>query len=363
MRLWRYFATIGLGATVLMLVALVVLVVAVTLVESAGDLSDAEAGASAALWLAFYAAIDGAYQVLPIACFLGALVGGAVLARRGELLAAQAAGMSTARVATAFAAVVIGVALLGASCGELLVPRAVAGAERVQREQLQHRSALSRFYNRRLHWFREGDLLLYLPAVERETGVFARPVVYRFVDGLIAEVLEAETLRRDAAGWRLDGVKVRSATSAETTGLALVRLPLSVSTVDLIDVTGDPRQLSGREVNALITRRERAGFDVTSHRIELHNRLAGPLSAIWMFLLVAPWAMHPDRRRSLAVTLGAGVVAIALLLSVTHLFRLLALSHKLPVPLGAWGAALVCVLALPLSALAYRRFRVRGSVL
>ena len=58
MRLARYFATFAAGTTLLVLLTLVVLVVAVTLVESAGDLTDAQAGTAAAFWLALYSSIQ-----------------------------------------------------------------------------------------------------------------------------------------------------------------------------------------------------------------------------------------------------------------------------------------------------------------
>jgi lipopolysaccharide export LptBFGC system permease protein LptF len=232
----------------------------------------------------------------------------------------------------------------------------------VQREQLHHRSALSRFYERRLVWFREGDLLLYLPAYDADTQTFQSPVVYRFVDGLISEVIEARALRHDAGGWRLEDARLQRAADATVATLGLLRLELAVSPTDLVDITGDPRQLRGAEVRALIGRREKAGVDTTSHRIELYNRTAAPFSAIWMFALVAPWALHPERRRSMARTLGAGVITVAVLLSVAQTFRVLALRHSIPVELGAYGAALVSVLVLPLSLLAYRRFRIRGTV-
>ena len=362
MRLTAYFASIAALATGLMLAALVVLVVAVTLVESAGDLPTAPSGGDAAFWLALYSAIQYGYEVLPIATFMGTLVAGTTLAHRGEILAAQAAGVSTLRLAMAFFWVAVASATAGVACGEILVPRAVTGLVRVQRDELRHTSALTRFYDRRLTWFHEGDLLLYLPEVDATTQTFASPVVYRFENGLITEVTEAETLKHDSTGWHLEAAVVRRASDATATPLDLVRLDLHVQPEDLIDVTGDPRELSSGEIRELVTRREKAGFDATNHLIELNNRLSTPLSAIWMFLLVSPWALHPSRRRSMTVALGSGVIVIAVLLSTTQIFRLLALGHKIPVPLGAWGAGLFALMLLPLSFWGYRRFRVRGTL-
>jgi len=361
-RLARYFATVTSAATLLVLFTLVILIVAVSLVESAGDLAEAESGATAALKLAGFNAVKYGFQLLPIACFMGALTAGTVLARRGEILAAQAGGVSSLRLVLVFLFVVVVAAGGGAACGELLVPGAVAEGERVQREELKVRSDLSKFYNRRHKWFREGDLLIFLTRVKRELRAVEKPVVYRFEAGLISEVIEAELLRHDGTGWLLEKARVRFAASARIVELDVLRLELTVSPSGLVDVTGDPRQMRATEVRALVERRQSAGFDTTAHRIELHNRYALPLSAIWMFLVVAPWALHPERHRSLAASLGGGVVIIAVLLGVTHMFRLLALGHKIPVPLGAWGAGLVTLAVVPLSIWLYQRFRVRGTV-
>jgi lipopolysaccharide export LptBFGC system permease protein LptF len=142
-----------------------------------------------------------------------------------------------------------------------------------------------------------------------------------------------------------------------------VRLALSlrVTPTDLIDVTGNPREMRTSEVRTLIARRRHAGFDVTAHRVELHNRFAFPLSSVWLVLAAVPWALDPDRRRSLAVTLGAGVVAVALELALSQIFRVLALAHKIAAPWGAWGAPAVCIAAIPVSYALYQRRRTRGA--
>lgn len=64
----------------------------------------------------------------------------------------------------------------------------------------------------------------------------------------------------------------------------------------------------------------------------------------------------------MAVNLGGGVVAIALVLSGANVFRLLALGRQIYVPLGAWGVGLVCAGLIPLSWALQRRARIRGSI-
>ena len=362
MRLMRYFARHYVGAIALTLVALVVLVVAVTLVEKAGVLSRNEHGGMAALGLAYYSAIEYAYQVLPVACLIGVLVAGTQLARRGEVLAVQAAGCGLFQLWTPFAGVVLCVAAMGSACSEFVLPRAVAGHIRLERDETRHMDALNQFYKRRTQWFREGELLLYLPEVDASTAVFSDPIVYRLHDGLIADTIEARSLQHDARGWWLQDAEQHSVSHPEVARSGRLDLALRVKPPDLIDITGNPREMRMGAVSRLIARREHAGLDTTPHRVEMHNRMAYPLTAVGLVMMGLPWAIDPDRRRSLAATLGGGVLLIAAELSLSQVFRLLALAHKLPAVWGAWAAPLVCLLAMPISYALYGRKRRRGSV-
>jgi lipopolysaccharide export system permease protein len=352
-----YVARTYAGAVALTLGALVMLVVAVNLIESAGDLSKSDAGALVVLRLAAWGAVEYAYQVLPIACFLGALVAGTHLARRGELLAVQAAGVGPRTLWLSFFCVVLVLVAGGTACGEYAVPRALIAVERIGQELGAGGGGSDRN-----HWYRRGDLVLYLPSVDNATQVFADPVLYRFAGGHVVEVIEAQRMLQRPSGWVLEEARVHSAAGATVTRHMELPIELDSDAADLIDVAGNPRHLSTVAVRRLIQRRSAAGFDTTAHSIEIHGRLAYPLLGFWMFLLAAPWTFDPDRRRSLAVTLGGGVVIIGALLAVMQVFRLAALGRSIPVALGAWGVSLVCITVLPLSLLLYGRHRKRGSI-
>jgi lipopolysaccharide export system permease protein len=140
------------------------------------------------------------------------------------------------------------------------------------------------------------------------------------------------------------------------------KIDLGVSARDLIDVTGNPRHVSRGELINLITRREHAGFGATAHQVELYSRVAFPIGTLWLFLIAAPWIISPDRRRSMSVNLGGGVIAIAVMLSADQVFRLMALGRKISPVLGAWGVGLLCLVVIPISWALQRRARIRGSI-
>lgn len=363
MTLQRYLARIY-GATLTMtLLGLVVLVVAAGLVESGGPLSRAENLASTALKLAGYRAVQFSYQMLPSACLLAALIAGTLLARRGELLAVHAAGVSALRLRLSFVAVAAFAGTVGVVAGETVVPLAVAGVARTKFDELGGiRDRLTQYYANPSSWYRAGDLVLYLPQVDTRTQVFHRPVVYRRTDGHLQEVLHGLTLAYEDERWMLREVDVLSVRPPERRQVSEMVLDLDIRPHDLTHVTGDPRQMSLGTLGQVIERRRRAKLPAASHTLEWHTRLVYPLAPVLLLLTMVPWAVHTDRRRSLAVTLGWGVVAVGCFFAMTYFFRLLALGQKIPAPWGAWGVVCVLAASVPLSHRLYQRFRVRGSL-
>ncbi len=357
MRLWRYFVVYYLGMAALTLALLVVLVVAVTLIDNAADLTFHGHGMAPALALAACSAIEFAYLILPVACFLGALVAGNQLARRGEFLAVQAAGLRPWRVWGPFIAGAVFVAGVGACLGETAVPRAAAVRARIATEQVLRVDALSRFYERRNPWFRDGAWLLYLPEVASDRATFARPQAYRLTDGLISESIDADALVYEDNGWWLINAKQRSVAIADITVIARLWVPLRVGIDDLRDSTGNPREMPTPAVLRLVARRKNAGLDTAAYRVELHNRWAHPATGVMLVLLGLPWFTQVDRRRSLAVALGGGALVVAVTLACGQVFRLLALGHKITAPLGAWGVFAVALVGLPLAIRYNRRGR------
>jgi len=126
-------------------------------------------------------------------------------------------------------------------------------------------------------------------------------------------------------------------------------IDLALSPEDLLEVAGNPRHMVSREIERLIDRRKISGADTTAHALEWHARKAYPVGVLWMCFLALPWALKPGRGRSMAMNIGAGVLAIGVLLSVTHIFRMLSLGHSVPPWVGAWGMGLLSLPCVPLS--------------
>ncbi len=335
-RLHRYVARQYALSLLVCLTALVGLLVGTTLVEHAGALVASPEASARLAQQCWAATVQVAYQNFPVAAALSTLMCGAALSRRGELLAIAASGKGPWHVFLPWGAVVGGAALLCFAAGEGLLPRAVQQGRDVGMGQ---HARLGAAHGQRAPWYKDGDHLLYLPEVDRETARFCRPTVYRLSEGRLVALLQAKSLvYRD--GWFLLDVERRFVERPEVEMLPRHPLPLQVRPQDLLDSTGDPQLLAYGELRRLIARRERAGFDATPHRLEAALRLAQPLSACLLALLCWPVALRLRQRDSLARTLGGGVVGVVAYLIAAHLCRLLAIGRHLSPFCGAMGAPL-----------------------
>ncbi len=333
------------------LLALVVIVVAVSMIEHGGRLDSA----GAVLRLGLFAAAQQAYHLLPMACLLGAAIACVVLARRGEFVAVQAAGVSVRFLSLVGIGVFSMFSSAGMALGEWVVPQAARSADAL-------RPSFSGPLERRSPWVRVGDYMLHLPQVEQNSTkvIFSDPVIYRIRNDRIYEVLEGKTLTYTphTKAWWLEAPLVHG--HGVKPSAAPLLIPISASGSDLLDLTGQPRHLSGAELLSLMKRRERAGFDTTRHRVMFIQRYVHPWLGVLLFMVAAPWLLAAKRERSLAATLGVVAGAIGLVLALEQILVVLALGRKIPVMVGTLSIAALLLVCVPLSVVWHASARKRG---
>jgi LPS export ABC transporter permease LptG len=337
-RLHLYLAQHYAASLALCLLSLVGLLVGTTLVEHAASLASQAEGPASLGRLSWAAAVKVAYQNFPVAAFLAAILCGASLARRGELLAIEANGMGPYQTMVPLCAVAAVGALGCFALGEWVMPAAVV---QTRQSMGSLRSEAGPSQSSRSPWFMDGDYVLYLPEVDQAQQTFWQPTVYALQDGRLQALIEARSLRH-AGDWVLEGAARRFVDRPEVERLDRLVLPLRVRPQDLLDSTGDPQLLSLGELRALIGRRRRAGYDVTLHRLEAQQRLAQPLSGCLLVMLALPFALRPRQPR-LGRALGSGVGLLCAYLAAQQGCRLMATSQSMPAWWGAWGAPLGAV--------------------
>jgi lipopolysaccharide export LptBFGC system permease protein LptF len=310
----------------------------------------------------FLRAFTYGYQLLPIAAFLGALVFGALIAKRGELTALYVGGYSTWQIGRPIIGTALFMALFTLWAGQVSIPwatnRLVAmrGLDSAVRQQAG--PSLEQ-------WFKNGPSILHLPGVNIEEKKLIDVLVFKQDSaGEIREWFSAAALQYlpKSAGqktWLLkDGRHFLLATDGSITAynFAEEAIDLSVHLPDLLDSSGRPSQLTLGELEESIARRERTGRLTRYHLYEYHQRFVYPLSLLVLVLISIPLALVPDKNRSISGALGSGTIVAAWAYGITYLSRSMMSSGSISPIAASWGALLVTFFGAMLFYLFLKRF-------
>lgn len=346
--------------TALLLFALVVVVAVSMVVEDVRLFARSEtATAGTMLAILGLRSLIYSHQMVPMASFLAVLMWGALAARSGELTAAYVGGYSPWRLARPLLLVAAGLSVATFLVGELLVPPAANALVRIRSYDLYGKDPLAGALRRRAAWYRDGRYLLHLPRVDLQRREFHDPEVFE-VDGggAVLSWWQARTLVRVDQTWELlQGVHhaLPPDGAVRPESFERLTLPLVVAPQDLIDLSGEPQQLTMSQLGDTIGRRRRTGRQARFHELQWHQRLVYPLSLFVLVLISLPLALVPRRDRGLTGALGSGSAVAALTYSIAYLFQSMVAAGDIAAVWGAWLPAGVTAVAASVLYLAIKR--------
>ena len=276
---------------------------------------------------------------LPISALLGTMFCLTGLARRSEVTAAKAAGISLYRLLLpvfAFAAVFSVLAFLFT---DWVVPPATYRYNSVRDE--------IRSYNRtdgsRRHVLlqdRDGQILFARSYDHQKKR--AHQILYERYDGSrVAERVVGRLLEwgKDST-WVLIGAHRYSLADGAFQSTALDTFPLTslgLQPDDFARQRKKPAEMNYRELKAHIERTRANGEDATRHLVDLHLKISFPLTCLVIVVLGAPLAAN-SRRASRANSLGVGVLICFVFYSCVKAGQALGWNEILSPWLGAWLA-------------------------
>ncbi|MBF0584110.1 MAG: LPS export ABC transporter permease LptG [Magnetococcales bacterium] len=116
--------------------------------------------------------------------------------------------------------------------------------------------------------------------------------------------------------------------------------PLSLSAEQLNRTAVNPDFLSFEQLNQLIERTEREGYDGTRLRVLLHSRLSQPATTLAAILLAFPFTLRLPRRGGVSRSLLLGLLVGFFMFVVVDLSQALGMGGRLPPVLSAWAPVL-----------------------
>jgi lipopolysaccharide export system permease protein len=282
--------------------------------------------------------------MMPAAVLAGVLLSLGTLARRSELMAMRACGISLWQIGApiAFTCLVISIATM--AWNEYLVPVTTDRAHFVERVRIKNRKFEGHFGEFEI-WFHGRQSFTNIDRFDASRNELYGVTNYQFNDEFELErILTAPSARWVDDVW--EGQDVQELAFDPGGGVRIeplgrLRLPIAETPGDLTAVHRDTDDLSYATLAHQIRDLSRKGIDMTDYRVDLWLKTAIPFVSLVMALIGIPLASRTLRGSGMAAGLGLALVVGFSYWIVLGLTTSLGRSGILPPPLAAWSANLL----------------------
>lgn len=281
------------------------------------------------------------HDTLPLAFLIAFLGTTAVLEKNNETVALKAAGISLARLALPLLGVGLVLSIALFVLDETVVQKANRTSQKLEDViKGRHGPRTYRFTDHSFVFLPDGRTVVNFLLFDAEKKTLVRPSVYVFDDALAlrARWFAQKATYKDGTWW---GEQVWSRVFLPDGGedfspkSARVALPVAVGPEYFSREFRKPSEMSFRELEAYIRRLKTAGYKVDRLLVQLHQKLAYPLSLVLLPWLALPYAFRLGRKGTVVGIATALVLAMAYF-SLTALATKLGEVSLLPPVLAAW---------------------------
>jgi lipopolysaccharide export system permease protein len=285
----RYVIRALLGAVLLVLAVLLTLGALFTFANQQDDIGQGTYSTLDAFWFTLLGMPQQAYELMPIAALIGALLGLGSLARGSELTVMRAAGVSVWRIAGSVAmggTLLVAMAVL---CGEFLAPPL--------QQMAKQQKAFSKFANisfagRGGAWVRDGDRLINVMQQSAQ-GEFGGMRIFELTpEHRLGSVASARTATvQEDGSWKL---KQYASTTFGGEAIESGREPEKVFASgvggDFLALTvTEPKQLETAKLWSLMRHMRDNGLDATAQEFAFWSRIARTTAILFATLLAVPF--------------------------------------------------------------------------
>ena len=279
-------------------------------IEIVGQLDDVGEGNYRLVDAITYVALRiprAAFEMLPAAALLGALLGLGNLASRSELVVMRASGVSRLRLMGSVAITGILLVVVMAMLGESIAPTMGQYARKMRATQLLADVTISEGEE---IWLKEGQLILNLRQLSSDFS-FGGVYLFNVEDTELTQLARADSAAVDASGrWllrnyaetRLETDSVDAMTlpeAVQTYDLSPDLLGLSVVRPDLLDTVGLWRYIGYLDDN---------GLDSVPYQVALWTRVANVISVGVMVVLALPFVFGSLRSAGAGARMVVGLL-------------------------------------------------------
>lgn len=280
---------------------------------------------------------------LPIACLIAALFALGGMARRNELIAMTATGISLYRILIPvwIAGGLLSAAGLGFTVK--LVPWGNHVSSGIYDHEIKGRPQISGSIRRDLNYLGAGGRFFLIRRFDGDAGRMEDVVVQQFAEGTLVRRIDAKTAEWNGSHWVFHDGFIRRFENGGVQAEPFERRvfdEIEEKPEDFLRLVKEPDEMSLRELRAHVRRTEASGGDATKLKVDEQMRYSFPFASLIVMLLSAP-LMGAIRRGGQALGFG-----LALLVSFTYYVLLevgktFGYNGTFPPALAAWLPNLV----------------------
>jgi lipopolysaccharide export system permease protein len=283
-------------------------------------------------------------QMVPAAVLAATLLSLGSLARRNELMAMRACGVSLEQIGTPVLALTLALSLATLAWNEFVVPPAAARAHWIQTVEIKKQTFHGHFQHLNI-WYHHRHGFTNIESFDPKANEIRGLTRYEFDDGFhLKRVVAAPSAKWIQNAWHApEGyeVVVAAGGTVETRPLPGVVLEMSETPKDFTAVYRESEDLSFAALASEIRNLRAKGIDTTEDQVELWLKLAVPFASLVMGMIGVPLASRHSRQSSMAANIGIALVVGFSYWIVLGLMTSLAKGGALPPALSAWGANLL----------------------
>jgi LPS export ABC transporter permease LptG len=343
-RLDRYLLASFATSFVTVMLAIGLTIIVINMVEELPDFIDNDV--SIGQILEYYVYFGGwvIRSFMPMFVLLAGLFSISMLARRQEILAMKASGLSLYRITLPLILVAIFIAGGHFAYNEYVFPDMNKRRLEIRKFTIQNRSRIAHTNVRNIYRQIDPNSFYTMARfeVDRQVGESFR--LFRSDGNRTTEIITAgEVIYRNFRWHAIDGQQRVFPVDGEAQYVEFDTLTI----LDMVDVPkdlakrlGKPEDMGLDELRDYISLMKRTGGPYTRETVDLKTKYSYPVTSVIVILICVPFASNP-RRAGIAVSIAVGA-GIALAYFV--LFRMMqsaGWNGKIPEDLAAWGITVV----------------------
>ncbi|MDO8953292.1 MAG: LPS export ABC transporter permease LptG [Gammaproteobacteria bacterium] len=279
------------------------------------------------------------YLMLPVAAFLGTLIGLGSLASKSELIAMQAAGVSIFQISKGVLLASSFLLIFAYMLSTYISPltRHLAFLKQNQQNNPQALLVLAS-----ATWLKSGNHFIYIGQT-RPSGNLLNIVNFSINNDQLNDVEIAQSAQIEKDQWTLTNVSDTHITDTQVSQTITPSLtqPSLISPHLLQIITMDPADMTLPSLYSYIEYRKQNALDVKPYKLQFWNRIFQPLSLVVLMLLAVPFVFGPLRSANNGLRVVVGVFAGFAFYIANQFFSSFSLLFPIPAVVGAAAPILI----------------------